>query len=257
MKDIEKQDIIDKYIRGEMTADEEKTFEAQLSKDKQMAKNLALDEMICKGLKDLAEEEELKANMAIWKEKYKDVCYEEPFAEAVGSENCHMACCPPMPAQAHNGRKKKTWFLTSFLAAAACIAIAVVISMPASQAPLLQYEQSYSRAGSKGVNYAKINAVAALEDSHEFQQALDSADRYINLINGYKIEAEDLPEGKCAATMNILNDMEYQLTALKINALIGMGKYDKAMNLIEDFVKIDGQYKKDAEKTYKTLKKSK
>ena len=221
-----KQQLADRYIRGEMTADERLSFEKQLSEDEELLEIYKYTEKVCRAVKDRNEKID-KINT--WKKQ--DAKNRKKFhATAIG---------------------KITY---SALGIAAVIAIFLFFNR-CPDMPELDTTTYECYRGSESVSH-----VATLIKDAQYEKALyviEKEEKY------FKKESDSIKMLLPAASDSSLKQLNYELSAnnldydellwLKVYALIGLKKNDKARTLLKEISSGSGIYKSKADSVLKKL----
>lgn len=220
-----KQELVDRYIRGEMNAEERESFEKQITEDEELNEVYKYTLNVKKALKDREEKEE---KIEAWNREH----------------------------NSNYGRKKKSplrWVAVAIGVAAVIVVAFIMTSKPSvPEINTLQYE-SY-RGGSCVIH------VANLINGKQYTEAL-----YVigKKEKEYQTEKDSFNNISSTATPEETERMNYELTAdkndcyelkwLKVYVYIGLGQYDDAKKILDEIRNMDGSYKAKADSLYNEL----
>lgn len=249
---IEYQDKIDRYILGEMSAEERTDFEKQVAQDAELQELLEFTKNVNTAIKSRNEK---LAKMKEW---------EEPVSvyRATGTEDC---CSEPLYGKpAGPSGSKKTWLWIPSIAAIAAIFVFgyfLIVPMESSSGDVYIAPQmlvdNYRGSGS-------LQQIAGFINQRDYEKALAAIEMEEKTL---RIQESELVDSISSATMNeersealnyeknLLISMGYDLKWLKINALLGVGRKDDAIALLKEFKRERGEHRIQADSLYKVLKK--
>lgn len=212
-------DLIDAYLLGRMSNEEKKSFESKLSED-----NL------------LKEEFDFTSNL---REELKD-------------RNDKLRLIKKIK----NDQKRHLRSIISVTSIAAAIILGVFILAPEfnSFSPNIdmRYYESYRSVGD-------ITAIAKLVNEKLYHEALSAIeleqkelDEELKIIHEQNSSSDETE--RIEYETKLVNRDNYELTWLKINAILGLGKKKEAIEILEHYVVIDGSHQEEANKIYRKIK---
>ncbi len=213
-----KQDLVDRYIRGEMNADERKAFETGLAEDEELREMYKYTAKVVSALKDREEKLE-KINK--WKTETPKTCFHKTTAGKI---------------------------VYAFLGAAAVIAVILMLNRYPSM-PELDVQKYECYRGASGVSH-----VAELINEGKYENAFYVIEKS---EKSQKAEIDSINKLIPSATAQSLQRIEYQKSALKLDyeemqwlkvyTLMGLERYDEAEKLLKEIIKAGGMYSEQAD----------
>ncbi len=249
---IEYQDKTDRYILGEMSAEERTEFEKQVAQDAELQEQLEFTQNVNTAIKSRNEK---LAKMEEW---------EDPVSvyRTTGTEDC---CSEPLcgkPAEPSGSKKIWLW-IPSIVAIAAIFVFGYFLIVPMESssgdvyiAPQMLVD-NYRGSGS-------LQQIAGFINRRDYEKALVAIEMEEKTL---RIKESELADSISSATMNeersealdyernLLISMGYDLRWLKINALLGVGRKDEAIALLKEFKTERGEHRIQADSLYNVLKK--
>lgn len=227
----QKQDQIDRYVRGEMTGEERQRFESELMQDAELRKEYEFIRQVQDTLKDRKEKVQL---MAQWDEEEK---YDMKTAALY--------------------RRRRAFRIAGGLLLVAVLIVGFFLFMPFRKGTTMQempqldmslYE-SYRSGGA-------IPQIASLIRQKQYEEALK------------RIETEEsvlvVPDTVTPATDEEREQIAYEVAAtrldadhlrwLKVYALMGLERRDEALRLLDELRRSAGVYQQKADSLYQILK---
>lgn len=219
-----KQELVDRYIRGEMNADERKSFEQLITEDEELNEMYKYTLKVSKVLKDRHEKSE---KIEEW--------------ESEGKSDQH---------------KKKSplrWISVAVGVAAVVFVAYLVTSGPSIPEINVQQYENY-RGGSSVIH------VANLINGKQFKEALYVIEREEKEFASEKDSVNNIiptstPEEKERLRYELTADKNdnYELKWLKVYVYLGLGRYEDAREILNELRNTEGIYKAKADSLYKEL----
>lgn len=228
MKFEEYQDRIDEYILDRMSEEERATFEKEMAADAELQEQVAFMQNMKKALKSRNEK---LAAMNEWENDY--VWKNEEASDEVDED--------------HKKIRRIVYWVSGI--AAVFVAGLLIIRTPSNIDP-----NGMLRGGS---SYAYIDTLIMQE---KYQEALDRINEETLTCRNDSIETvQDSLMSNEALEYNMLliKDRQDDLKWQTIMALLGMGRKDEALMLLNELRREKGEYQKDAKALYKLVKRGK
>ena len=198
MNDIGREDRIDRYLLGNMTAEEAKAMEKDMEADKQLAKDVETTRIIIERMRAM---EENKRLMAQWEEEYQASKTQEKDGSEQGQEGPRI------------GKNRFRWTLTIVSGLAACIVAGFFLwnNLPSTEP---------GKPATRGMEGAGFKYVNTLIDEGKYDEAIDIIDRAL----ADTIIDTTLPEEKQVEMRKEKAEERKMLIQLKQKAMEGKGK---------------------------------
>lgn len=245
---IEFQDAIDRYVLNEMSAKERADFEKQVAQDAELQEQLKFTQQV---------------NMAI---KSRNAKLEKMKEWEDGGDIRIRACCSERPrerAVMSSPRKKLYLWISSIAGIAAILAFGYFLFTPTSSSPGDVYMAPQMSVDSyRGSN--SLQRIAGHINQREYEDALAEIEKEEKAL---KAKEEEWSEAVSSGTMSVeetealnyewevLKGMRYDLNWMKANALLGLGREEEAMALLEKLKAEAGEYRMQADSLYNVFKK--
>lgn len=211
MKDTELE-MIDRYVRGEMEADERRAFEQRMVADSELAAEVAHTERVARSVKSVAEK---KAQMAQWNSD---------------------AAVRPLPA------KRGPWRV--IVASAAGLALVIVcgwwLLMRVGSAPDDRLGAPLPTDGFRGG--MGLDSIEQMIEWGEYDRALAAID--VAMVD--TVIDNDLPAEQAEYQRIVLEDKLYELRWLRIMALANTGQGYLAVKELNEYVELEGSHQEQA-----------
>ncbi|MDE6272594.1 MAG: hypothetical protein K2M31_06265 [Muribaculaceae bacterium] len=153
---------------------------------------------------------------------------------------------------------RKRWMLYGIPAAASVVVICVIgltVLRPKVGSP--DHELS-NVTDIENVNYpvfrggeSDMNEISGLIESGKYDEAMSAID---SAMKDTVIDASVTPERR-EYLESVLADRHYELTWLKIQVLIKIGRCDEAKGLLKSYIGLEGDHKEEADKLFKSIDK--
>lgn len=244
---IEFQDAIDRYVLNEMSAKERADFEKQLALDVELQEQLKFTQQVNTAIKSRnAKLEKMKE----WEEgdiRTRACCSERPRERAVMS----------------SPNKKLYLWISSIAGIAAMLVFGYFLFTPTSSSPGDLYIAPQMSVDSyRGSN--SLQQIAGHINQREYEKALAEIEKEEKSL---KAKEEEWSEAVSSGTMSgeateamnyeweVLKGMRYDLNWMKANALLGLGREEEAMALLEKLKAEKGEHRMQADSLYNVFKK--
>lgn len=244
---IEFQDAIDRYVLNEMSAKERADFEKQVAQDAELQEQLKFTQQMNTAIKSRnAKLEKMKE----WEDgdiRLRACCSERPRERTVMSPSS----------------KKPFLWISSIAGIAAILAFGYFLFTPTSSSPGDVYMAPQMSVDSyRGSN--SLQQIAGHINQGEYEKALAEIEKEEKSM---KAKEEEWSEAVSSGTMSeeetealnyeweVLKDMRYDLNWMKANALLGLGREEEAMALLEKLKAEKGEHRMQADSLYSVFKK--
>lgn len=244
---IEFQDAIDRYVLNEMSAKERADFEKQVAQDAELQEQLKFTQQMNTAIKSRnAKLEKMKE----WEDgdiRLRVCCSERPRERTVMSPSS----------------KKPFLWISSIAGIAAILAFGYFLFTPTSSSPGDVYMAPQMSVDSyRGSN--SLQQIAGHINQREYEKALAEIEKEEKSL---KAKEEEWSETFSSGTMSeeeteamnyeweVLKDIRYDLNWMKANALLGLGREEEAMALLEKLKAEAGEHRMQADSLYNVFKK--
>lgn len=244
---IEFQDAIDRYVLNEMSAKERADFEKQVAQDAELQEQLKFTQQMNTAIKSRnAKLEKMKE----WEDgdiRLRACCSERPRERAAMSPSS----------------KKPFLWISSIAGIAAILAFGYFLFTPTSSSPGDVYMAPQMSVDSyRGSN--SLQQIAGHINQGEYEKALAEIEKEEKSL---KAKEEEWSDAVSSGTMSaeetealnyeweVLKDMRYDLNWMKANALLGLGREEEAMALLEKLKAEKGEHRMQADSLYSVFKK--
>lgn len=219
-------ELIDKYLRNEMSPKEKLNFEQEALNNPELRKEIELTYRIKRSLTDRKQKLHKTAQ---WerKKKYRIACYAVIMSVAAMLIVGHFMARPVIESAPDNN-----------LVASATMESPEVLKEKSGEAIV-----SARKSISEGKEEVAIAEVTKLEEQKVIPSLNDVSDG--EYVMSHTLEIEDV---------DVLSKDAYELHWLKIQSLIAIGRKTEAMELLKSFVTVDGKYKATADSLLNSLK---
>lgn len=219
---LDRQDSIDSYVRGEMTAQERLLFERQMAADTTLADEVALLRRAVACVADIATKRRM---IAQWDS-------ERATAEA-----------------GHHGWARRV--VAMVVTAAACVAVACLLvtgNGTTAVSPLDGLDLGLTAPAARGGLPSDDVAAMVLNEDYQGASALIAAEsEELEQERALTAAADNMATEEQQYTLELIDDELYRLQWLNIIALVGSQHHDEAVVLLDRFVTIDGCHRRQAE----------
>lgn len=237
------QDRIDEYILGRMSAEDRKTFEDDLKKDKSLFEQYNYTKIV---QETISKQAQLRQDMCLW---------DEEIEKERRKEESRVACCA-----AASKPRRRLWLWVSGIAAILVVGMFVVNPFSTSE-PDLPYESiSVGSAARDGGDLGEIDklitnkqyeqALVMIEEAEREMQEASSQEAFNNDSCIYGAEDRERIEYEKRELQQRKDDLAW----MKANALIGLGHKSEALIILQSLRGVDGKYKDKAETLFNQLK---
>lgn len=250
------QDKIDRYILGRMSAEERKTFEEEHAKDSKLREQYNYTKIVKDTVCEHAELEQLM------KEFDKDIEEERRpiVAAAIPAGRVVNYNATPKQEESTTKTHRRIWLWASGIAAILIVGLFVVNPFSALEEPELQYTSIMSGTAARdGSDLSVIDrlivdkkyskALAMIEDAEHKMDKVTYQDKTYKKFENYGEEEKEQMEYEKLAQQQRKDD----LTWMKANALIGLGRKDEALKLLDQIRHGDGEYNVKADALYNKI----
>ncbi|WP_455585993.1 hypothetical protein [Bacteroides sp.] len=262
---IENQDNIDRYVLGEMSAEERTDFERQVAQDAGLQEQLEFTQNVKTAMK--SRNEKLK-KMGEWDDDYEWNNRRQPAAIptycATGTDDY---CPAPISAQEYSAKpsksKKPLFWISSVAGIAAILVFGYFLLTPMRSSS----DDSYMAPQMSIDNYRGNNSlqqIAEFINQRDYEKALAAIEVEEKSLSAREEELSDsvslgaMSEEETEALSyekNLLTSMKYDLNWLKANALLGVGRKKEAIVLLEELKIEEGEHRTQADSLYNVWKK--
>ena len=216
-------DEIDRYLRGEMSADERKAFQGKLSEDPELRTRLHIAEDVADGLRRRAEKQE---RIQEWEKT----------------------------SVKEKAKLPRRIVMTSISVAAAVIAV-VTLYVPKSNGVVQDegFQPNITLTMREGLDLD----VHAYWDEGRYEECLDAIGDEIDLYQNemQSLDASQYEEDEYEYMLKRYEVAVEDLLWAKILTLYKMERYDEAFVLVSDYVSQDSYYQEDVQRLYDYLEK--
>lgn len=252
------QDRIDEYILGRMSAEDRRTFESDLKKDKTLRVQYNFTKIV---QKTISEQAQLRQNMYDWdkeieKERIDVACCARPAAcaePAAIPEMRRADVATPKP-------RRRIWLWVSGIAAILVVGMFMVNPFSTSESDF-QYESiSVGSAARDGGDLGEIDklitnkqygkALTMIEEAEKELQEASNQEGFDKDSSIYGVEDRERIEYEKRELQQRKDDLAW----MKANVLIGLGRKSEALIILQSLSNVDGEYKGKAEALFNQLK---
>lgn len=224
--DERKQEHIDRYIKNEMSVQERQCFEEQLASDAELKEQYEFTVQVQTVLRSRTEK----------LERMKD--WDNAFAE----KNAMTA-----------SRKRTGWIAAVILTVAAAWigGIFLFSGREVKMPPLDQTEWELYRSGD---NLSQIAALIQEEHYAEALRIIDEKEKDMYYSSGMSLPATEEERERMEYEQEVARVTIYHLNWLKVYALMGLGRTDEALSVLDLLRKEEGIYQLKADSLYRLMK---
>lgn len=268
------QDRIDEYILGRMSDEERKTFEEEMAKDSSLQEQYNYTKMVKEAV---CEHAELKERMyyfdrLIEKERQEE---QRKVYSTMPAEHAVNYCAMPRREVVTTKPRRRILLWVTGIAAIVIVGLFVVSSLfqqeSLTETSNMAVNESLPEDTSKMIKesvsgiggYEEIEELMVNRDYDQALAKIEEEEMVIVKLNSsssnpsFKSSKKETYEDVTHKTMSSEHDVQLRkdtLKWLKINALIGLGRTEEALPLLDQLRKGNGEYKAKAEQLYNKVK---
>lgn len=255
---IEFQDRIDDYLLNRMTDDERQTFESEVADDAELRDQLAFTESVQHTVKSRNEK---LAAMEEWEDDYqwkKDPEIEVIAAAEYRSTGSGYSYCPAQPRMEDKAVRRtptrRILYWVSGIAAVFVVGFFLFQNLYVYDAAPDIAPSPMGTTMRSGGDFSEIETLLKQEQFNEALAKIEQEDLVLKDDSIRLSQDTILDEDKAAYKMLEIQAQQEELTWLKVQALLGLGKKDDAIVLLDKLRQSDGTYQQSADSLYQILK---
>lgn len=227
--DEKKQELIDRYIKDEMAAEERRQFEKLLSEDAELQEQYEFTRQLQEALKSRMEKMNL---MKQW---------EDEEAE---------------PAVQKAGHRKTLWRIVASVAAVVVISVSLYMYMQPSGVEMPPLNESYGDVYRSSGELSQVKDLILEKRYAEALQMIDSLEKWtqVDEKNGVKANMSDEERERIQYEQEVERQDADRLKWLKVYALMGLDRREEALQLLDELRRWNGIYQRKADSLYWLIK---
>lgn len=224
--DERKQEYIDRYIKNEMSVQERQCFEERLVSDAELREQYEFTLQVQTVLRSRAEK----------LERMKD------WDNASAEKNTMIA-----------NRKRTGWVAAVILTAAAAW-VGGTFLLPDKEVKMPPLDQSGWELYRSGDNLSQIAALIQEEHYAEALQVIDEKEKNVYSFSRKSSPVTDEERERMEYEQKVARLNAYHMKWLKVYALVGLGRMDEALEVLDFLRKEEGVYQMQADSLYRLMK---
>lgn len=227
--DEKKQELIDRYIKDEMPAEERRQFEKLLSEDAELQEQYEFTRQLQEALKSRMEKINL---MKQW---------EDEDAE---------------PAVQKAGHRKTLWRIVASVAAVVLVSVSLYMYMQPSGVEMPPLNESYGDVYRSSGELSQVKDLILEKRYAEALQMIDSLEKWtqVDEKNGVKANMSDEERERIQYEQEVERQDADRLKWLKVYALMGLDRREEALQLLDELRRWNGIYQRKADSLYWLIK---
>lgn len=227
--DEKKQELIDRYIKDEMPAEERRQFEKLLSEDAELQEQYEFTRQLQEALKSRMEKINL---MKQW---------EDEDAE---------------PAVQKVGHRKTLWRIVASVAAVVLVSVSLYMYMQPSGVEMPPLNESYGDVYRSSGELSQVKDLILEKRYAEALQMIDSLEKWtqVDEKNGVKANMSDEERERIQYEQEVERQDADRLKWLKVYALMGLDRREEALQLLDELRRWNGIYQRKADSLYWLIK---
>lgn len=227
--DEKKQELIDRYIKDEMPAEERRQFEKLLSEDAELQEQYEFTRQLQEALKSRMEKINL---MKQW---------EDEDAE---------------PAVQKVGHRKTLWRIVASVAAVVLVSVSLYMYMQPSGVEMPPLNESYGDVYRSSGELSQVKDLILEKRYAEALQMIDSLEKWtqVDEKNGVKANMSDEERERIQYEQEVERQDADRLKWLKVYALMGLDRREEALQLLDELRRWNGIYQRKADSLYRLIK---
>lgn len=228
--DEKKQELIDRYIKDEMVAEERRQFEKLLSEDAELQEQYEFTRQLQEALKSRMEKINL---MKQW---------EDEEAE---------------PAVQKAGHRKTLWRIVASVAAVVVISVSLYMFIqPSTQVKMPSLTESYGDVYRSSGELSQVKNLILEKRYAEALQMIDSLEKWtqVDEKNGVKANMSNEERERIQYEREVERQEADRLKWLKVYALMGLERREEALQLLDELRCSNGIYQRKADSLYWLIK---
>lgn len=227
--DEKKQELIDRYIKDEMPAEERRQFEKLLSEDAELQEQYEFTRQLQEALKSRMEKINL---MKQW---------EDEDAE---------------PAVQKVGHRKTLWRIVASVAAVVLVSVSLYMYMQPSGVEMPPLNESYGDVYRSSGELSQVKDLILEKRYAEALQMIDSLEKWtqVDEKNGVKANMSDEERERIQYEQEVKRQDADRLKWLKVYALMGLDRREEALQLLDELRRWNGIYQRKADSLYWLIK---
>lgn len=227
--DEKKQELIDRYIKDEMPAEERRQFEKLLSEDAELQEQYEFTRQLQEALKSRMEKINL---MKQW---------EDEDAE---------------PAVQKVGHRKTLWRIVASVAAVVLVSVSLYMYMQPSGVEMPPLNESYGDVYRSSGELSQVKDLILEKRYAEALQMIDSLEKWtqVDEKNGVKANMSNEERERIQYEREVERQEADRLKWLKVYALMGLDRREEALQLLDELRRWNGIYQRKADSLYWLIK---